>query len=225
MRSKRFYLSVVATILLLFVVGTVLAQEATGPPESVDPAKVKEDAVRAILDSDGKVIDPYKVMAKAARDNEGGFGGWYFSEDKDTAYVFMKDSSKTGAAEAAFNSAYMGQHRPTNVVAVPGTHSLDELSTWLTQIVEALARAEIAFRSAGIYHGENKIKVRLDESASLEDAENTRDKLGIPASAIEFSMGGKRGLLSRAMGSWAIGAEQKCTSREVIGQRKCPRQL
>ena len=31
--------------------------------------------------------------------------------------------------------------------------------------------------------------------------------------------------LSRAMGSWAIGAEQKCTSREVIGQRKCPRQL
>ena len=37
MRSKRFYLSVVATILLLFVVGTVLAQEATGPPESADP--------------------------------------------------------------------------------------------------------------------------------------------------------------------------------------------
>ena len=32
-------------------------------------------------------------------------------------------------------------------------------------------------------------------------------------------------IVSRAMGSWAIGAEQKCTSREVIGQRKCPRQL
>ena len=89
----------------------------------------------------------------------------------------------------------MGQHRPTNVVAVPGTHSLDELSTWLTQIVEALASAEIAFRSAEIYHGENKIKIGLDESASLEDAENTRDELGIPASAIEFSMRSKGGFL------------------------------
>ena len=31
--------------------------------------------------------------------------------------------------------------------------------------------------------------------------------------------------MSRAWGCWAIGAEQKCTTREVIGQRKCPRQL
>ena len=31
--------------------------------------------------------------------------------------------------------------------------------------------------------------------------------------------------VSRAMGYWASGAEQKCTTREVIGQRKCPRQL
>ena len=28
-----------------------------------------------------------------------------------------------------------------------------------------------------------------------------------------------------AAGNWASGAEQKCTTREVIGQRKCPRQL
>ena len=31
--------------------------------------------------------------------------------------------------------------------------------------------------------------------------------------------------LSRAMGCWASGAEQKCTTREVISQRNCPRQL
>ena len=31
--------------------------------------------------------------------------------------------------------------------------------------------------------------------------------------------------MSRAIGCWASGAEQKCTTREVIGQRKCPRQL
>ena len=27
------------------------------------------------------------------------------------------------------------------------------------------------------------------------------------------------------MGCWASGAEQKCTTREVISQRNCPRQL
>ena len=31
--------------------------------------------------------------------------------------------------------------------------------------------------------------------------------------------------LSRAMGCWASGAEQKCTTGEVIRQRNCPRQL
>ena len=188
MRSKKFYLSVVAVILLLSVVGTVLAQEAASPSESADPTKVKEDAVTAILGSGGKVIDPYKGMAKAARDNEGGFGGWYFSDDKDTVYVYMTDTTKAGAAEAAFNSAYSGQHSPTNVVVVPGTHSLYELSTWLSQMVKALASADITLWGAEIYHGENIIKVTLDESASLEDAESIRDELSIPASEIKFSM-------------------------------------
>ena len=32
-------------------------------------------------------------------------------------------------------------------------------------------------------------------------------------------------MLSRAMGCWASEAEQKCTIREVISQRNCPRQL
>ena len=32
-------------------------------------------------------------------------------------------------------------------------------------------------------------------------------------------------LLSRASTKHASGAEQKCTTREVIGQRKCPGQL
>ena len=33
------------------------------------------------------------------------------------------------------------------------------------------------------------------------------------------------GDLSRASTKHTSGAEQKCTTREVIGQRKCPRQL
>ena len=33
------------------------------------------------------------------------------------------------------------------------------------------------------------------------------------------------GQLSRASTKHTSGAEQKCTTREVIGQRKCPRQL
>ena len=189
-----------AAILLLSVVGVVIAQEATDPSESVDPTKVKEDAVRAILDNDGKVIDPNKVMAKAARDNEGGFGGWYFSEDKDTVYVYMTDTTKTEAAETAFNSAYTGQHSPANAVAVPGTHSMDDLATWRVQMVEALLNAEITLRGFEIDHGENVIKIRLDETASLEDAEGIRDNLGIPASAIEFAIRGRGGFL----GLWTL---------------------
>lgn len=193
LRRKLVPLSLLLIVMAVFA-GAVLA--TGGPPEQADLAEVKEDAVRAILDSDGRVIDPYQGMAKAARDNEGGFGGWYFSEDKDAVYVFMMDTSKIGAAEAAFNSAYTGQHSPTNVVAVPGTHSLDELFTWLNQMVKALANAEILFRGAEIYQDQNKIKIGLDESASLEDAENIMEELGIPASAIEFSMRSKGRFLS-----------------------------
>ena len=188
MRSKRFYLSVVAAILLLFVVGVVIAQEATDPSESVDPTKVKENAVRAILDNNGKVIDPSEVMAKAARDNEGGFGGWYFTEDKDTVHVFMTDTTKTAAAETAFNSSYSGQHSPSTVVAVSGTHSMDDLATWRDQMLRALLNAEITLRSFDIDPGENVINIRLAETTSLEDVESIRDDLGIPASAIQFSL-------------------------------------
>ena len=197
MRSKKFYLSIVAVILLLSVVGVVLAQENAGPPESADLTKVKEDAVRAILDNDGKLIDPKNTMAKAARTNEGGFGGWYFSDDKNTVYVYMTDTTKTEAAETAFNTAYTGQHSPANIVTVPGNHSLDDLSTWLNQMIKALLDAEILLRSTQIDQGQNLIKIDLDESASLEDAENARDELGIPASAIEFSMRSKGGFLGR----------------------------
>ena len=35
----------------------------------------------------------------------------------------------------------------------------------------------------------------------------------------------ERARLSRASTKHTSGAEQKCTTREVIGQRKCPRQL
>ena len=196
MRSKRFYLSVLATILLLFVVGTVLAQEATGPPESADPTKVKEDTVRAILDSDGKVIDPNKTMAKAARTNEGGFGGWYFSDDKNTVYVYMTDTTKTEAAETAFNTAYTGQHSPANIVTVPGNHSLDDLSTWLNQMIKALLDAEILLRSTQVDQGQNLIKIGLDESASLEDAQSIRNKLNIPPTAVQFALTSNGDLLA-----------------------------
>ena len=35
----------------------------------------------------------------------------------------------------------------------------------------------------------------------------------------------KKSFMSRASTKHTSGAEQKCTTREVIGQRKCPRQL
>ena len=42
---------------------------------------------------------------------------------------------------------------------------------------------------------------------------------------IRVRRGGHNRLVSRASTKHTSGAEQKCTTREVIGQRKCPRQL
>ena len=41
---------------------------------------------------------------------------------------------------------------------------------------------------------------------------------------VEF-WGQRQDVVSRASTKHTSGAEQKCTTREVIGQRKCPRQL
>ena len=197
MRRKRLYFPVVAVMLLLLVAGVVMAQDGTtSTPEAVDLSDVKEDAVRDLLDSKGRVIDPNETLARISRDNEGGFGGWYLSEDEGTAYVYMTDTTKTAAAETAFNSAFDWRGNPDTVVVIEGDYTLEELDNWLDLTVGALAAEAIHFWTFDIDIEENKAYIYLNESSSLEDAVAARDRLGIPADAVEITQpAGKVGLL------------------------------
>lgn len=192
LRSKLIPLVLLVMVLSVFA-GTILAKGDT--PGPVDPTQVKETAVQSVLDGEGKVIDPNSRMASAARDHEGGFGGWYFSEDKDTVYVYMQDTTKTAEAQDAFDSAYPGQHTPANVVVVAGDYSLDDLATWLDQIIHGLASEEIRIRSFGISQGENVIQISIIGEAGVREAQRIRDELDIPEGAVEFSVSGGGGLL------------------------------
>ena len=98
-------------------------------------------------------------------------------------------------AETVFNSSFDGRHSPANIVVIEGNYTLDELNNWLKLAVGGLATEEIYFWTYNFDIAENKAFIRLNELASLEDAEAVRDRLGIPAAAIEIIQeGGKIGL-------------------------------
>ena len=126
--SRRKVTLLSTTVVLLAVIGTaaVVAQRADEPPPStesvelspvpqvVDLSQIKEEAIRALFDDTGRMINPDQKLAQVAKDHEGGFGGYYFNRtDKSVVYVYMLDVTKTDAAEAAFRAAYALAYRDT----------------------------------------------------------------------------------------------------------------
>ena len=63
-------------------------------------------------------------------------------------------------------------------------------------MIKALLDAEILLRSTQIDQGQNLIKIGLDESASLEDAQSIRNKLNIPPTAVQFALTSKGDFLA-----------------------------
>ncbi len=185
-------------VVLLLVVVLVFASAVLatgGPPGRTNEDQVREDSVKSVLNSKGKVIDPNRQMASVASSHEGGFGGWYFSDDKDTVYVFMKDTTKTAAARSAFEAAYSGRHAPANTVVVAGSYSLDDLSNWFYQIIEGLNAEGISFRSASIDHSGNIITIGLAEASHRDTARRIMEDLEIPTGAVELTRRGDGRLL------------------------------
>ena len=186
------------SLILLVVVSSVFAGAvlATGNNRGeTDRGQVKEDAVKSVLDSEGRVIDPNRQMASVAGRHEGGFGGWYFSDDKDTVFVFMQDTTETAAARSAFEAAYSGGYDPANMVVVAGSYSLNDLSRWFYQIIEGLDEDRIFFSSASIDHSRNIIRIGLREAPHIEAARRIMGELGIPAGAVELTQRANAGLL------------------------------
>ena len=171
-------------------------------PSRVDPSRVKEAAVRSILDSEGNVIDHNSRLASVANDHEGGFGGWYFSEDKGTVYVFMMDTTKAKAAGEAFRAAYAGQYDSANIniEVVEGTYSLDDLVDWTNQLAVGLPEAGVPWKGIGVDHANNVISVGFVSADSFETAAQVRERLGIPEGAVLFTEIGESRLMDDGEG-------------------------
>ena len=187
-------------VVSLVIACGVPANGDSDTPAGTDPSMVKEEAVRSILDSEGKVIDHNSRMASAANDHEGGFGGWYFSEDKGTVYVFMMDTTKVKAAGEAFRAAYAGQYDSANIEVVEGTYSLDDLVDWTNQLAVALLEAGVPWKSIAVYHANNVISVGFVSADSFETAGQVRERLGIPEGAVLFTERGESRLMDDGEG-------------------------
>ena len=178
------------TIALLAIVGTtaVLAQrwnELTPDTDVVDLDQIKEDVIRELFDSTGKMIDPKRQLAKVARDHEGGFGGYYFHEtDKSIAYVYMQDLTETTSAEDAFRSAYNGDREITQIIPVQGDYSFDQLVEWYHILDRAFAESDIRTGTGSVRVLENRIRFGLRDAGQIDDALRIIQRLEVPEGAV-----------------------------------------
>ena len=147
--------------------------------------QIKEEAVRSLFDSSGRMIDPNKQIAEIARDHEGGFGGFYFHEtDKGIVYVYMLDVTKTAAAEAAFRAAYKGDREIAQIIPVQGDYSLDQLVEWYYTLTRAFSASDIDWRIGAVHERDNRIYLGLRHEDQISDARRVMERLGIPEGAV-----------------------------------------
>lgn len=183
----------IAAFVLLAAIGTTLALAQSGgdaPSDTgpVDLDTIREGAVRNLFDSDGRMINPEQRLAVIAKEHEGGFGGYYFDRtDKSTVYVYMKDVTKTAAAETAFRAAYSGDRQVSQVIAVQGAYSFDQLVGWFNILDSALIESGILPARASIREVENRIQIGLFDADQIDDVRRIMERLGIPAGAVAIS--------------------------------------
>ena len=188
MLTRRLTPFTVMSLVMLAVIGTAVVMAQTAgelPPKNVDPDQIREDSVRGLFDSGGRMIDPEQQLADIAKEHEGGFGGYYFHEtDKSIVYVYMKDIAKVEAAEAAFRAAYGGDRQITQVIPVQGDYSFDQLVEWFNLLDKALIESDIFPARASIREIENRIRIGLLDGDQIDDVRKIVERVGIPAGAV-----------------------------------------
>ena len=193
------------TFLLLAVIGAATAmallgdvpspeREAATPspiPEVVDLSQIKEEAIRALFDNTGRMINPDRQLAQVAKDHEGGFGGYYFNKtDKSIVYVYMLDVTKTDAAEAAFRAAYHGDREIAQIIPVQGDYSFDQLFEWFRILDRALFESGIPPAETSVREIENRIRIGMFDEDQIDDVRGIIERLGIPQGAVVVVKGG-----------------------------------
>ena len=188
---RRKIAAFAATTLVLIAAlsaAAVMAQRADEhqpEPEVVDLTQIKEEVVRDMFDSTGRIISPDGRLAKVAKDHEGGFGGFYFHEtDKSIAYVYMLDITKTEYAEAAFRAAYNGDREITRVLPVQGGYSFDQLLEWFYILDRALIENGILPARASVREIENRIRIGVFDGEEIDNVRRIMERLGIPEGAV-----------------------------------------
>ena len=202
--NRKMTVFATITLVLLTVVGAiaVMAQRTHDPatnPDVVDLSQIKEDAIRNLFDSAGRMIDPKQELAKVASDHEGGFGGYYVHEtDKTIVFVYMEDVTKTASAEAAFRAAYRsGSREITQIIPVQGRYSFDQLVEWYDILDRALSESDIYPSTGGVRVLENRIRMGLLDAALIDDALKIMEGLGIPEGAVTLEERGYDRLLAK----------------------------
>ena len=167
--------------------------EVTEPspiPEVVDLSQIKKEAVRALFNDTGRMINPDRQLADVERDHEGGFGGFYFHDtDKSIVFVYMLDVTKAAAAEAAFRAAYKGDREIAQIIPVQGEYSFDQLFEWFNILDRALIESRIPPAESSVREIENRIRIGLFDADQIDDAHRIMEKLGIPEGAVIVEKG------------------------------------
>ena len=161
--------------------------ESTPRPSQVELGEIREDVVRELYDSSGRMANPDRKMQSIAKANDGGFGGYYFDENNpSTVYVYMLDVTKAAEAEEAFRASQNKDAQYTRVVPVQGNHSMDDLVDWFYQTLKAFDDGGIQVNGAGLRLRDNGFSFMLE--GDLDGAWAIIDELGIPRDAASLTI-------------------------------------
>ena len=181
-RRSYMLMFLVAVLVTAFAAAAVMAQDGSPPSGDNSPEK----AVTDTLDDKGNIITPDQRLAKIASEVEGGFGGYYLDEtDPNHAYVYMKDTSKTRAANDAAESAPTGA-TVTRVTVVQGQYAFNDLLTWHDSLLNAMAGDEIDFSITSVDESQNRIVIGLPDLDHVHDVHELMVDLNIPEGAVIF---------------------------------------
>ena len=189
MRSKKIYAAATTLVLLLALAATSVVWAQGQPDEPPAPAESteREDAVNRMLDEDGTFVTPDERVAKAASENEGGFGGYYFEKsDPGHVFVYMLDPTKGAAARTAFAQVYEGSTAVTQVTAVQGDYAFDDLVGWFRLLDKTFVEDGLPATTGAVMEVKNRIRFGMKNETAIQEARGVVARLGIPAGAVIF---------------------------------------
>ena len=194
--NRRTYVISSALLILLGMVGGVIFAitthfaGASENVETIDLSTVKEDAIKELYDSEGRQKNPHRVMQDVVKDVDGGFGGYYFDPaNPTTAYVYMKDTTKTTEAANIFRNLFPDNSKYTTIEVVRGAYTVDELTDWFYQAFAAVEAANVTVLSASMNIMENEFQLTVGNTSALATAWDVIDDLDIPRGAVSLSVG------------------------------------